>query len=442
MPRNRIVVFASMAVAVAGASFLIPAALSLRDPGSPARLAAPGPATAAAPTEYQQALAALDAKIEAAAHHAARYPRDWSHLETLASLQRTRGTLTGDFEDYAQAQATLDRAFKVAPDGAGPLLERAQLSYTLHRLPAVARDLATAERSALLQAGERSAITALTADLAFHTGHYADALAGFHKLEQQDRHAGSSFRLALYAWKTGDFAEAERRLDEGADLVGSPRGRPRAWFELQRGLTHLDRGQLDLALAHYYKAEQMFGGWWLVDEHIAEALARKGDTVEAERRYRDLVARTGNPEFMDALADLIVDRAPEEAAALVARATAHYDHWLTVLPEASYGHALHHFLKHGTSAQALTLAQANFELRPGGEAEVLLAQALLRAGRCDEARAHTDAVLATPYRTADTHATAAAAQARCGDPQRAATQRGLANAMRPDAMAEVAYLTP
>src|SRR5690606_4698872 len=108
------------------------------------------------------------------------------------------------------------------------------------------------------------------------------------------------------------------------------------------------------------------------------------------------------------------------------------------LPEASYGHALAHFLEHGTAERALELARANHALRPGGEATVLLAQALYRSGRIEEARGHLEALLRTPYRTAALHATAALVLE--DDAARSAEQARLARAIDPGALDDLAWL--
>ena len=432
---RRLALLATVTLAVAGLSFVIPALVPTR----PARSPATTP-SARAPTDYDRSVARLDAALTAARRHAARFTNDWAHLEELAALYGARASLTGDHEDYLRASATLAQAFELAPDGSGPLLARAYHSFTLHRLPAVIADLERVSQAPLLRAGEHHELTALRADTAFHRGDYAQALAGFQALHAADPHPGSAFRLALYAWKTGDFAAAERWLATGEALVREPRGRSRAWFALQRGLLHLDRGQLEQAMAHYRRADGLFSGWWLVEEHIAEIHAARGEVIKAEALYRDLIARTQNPEFMVALAGVLEAREPAAARTWIAQASALHATWLERLPEASYGHALEHLLEHGAPAHALDLAERNFALRPGGEASTLLAQALVNAGRCPEARARIEAVLATPYRTASLHATAATIFARCGDPTAATAQRALAQGIHPDAMDDVAFL--
>jgi len=352
------------------------------------------PPPSEAETDYTRALDALNAQLAAAERGNERHPNQWMRIEQVVGLYVARARLTGDHDDYLRAQDLLGQAFAIAPEGSGPLLTRAHLHFTLHRMNDVEPDLAQAERAVLVPPTTRADIAGLRGDVALHTGRLEDAERLHREAEELDPHAASAFRIAYDLWQTGRFAEAERWLTLAETRV-SGGGKDAAWMALQRGLLHLDRGQLDEALGHYRRADRLFGGWWLVEEHIAEIHALRGEHEEAERRYRDLIRRTESPEFMDALAGVLEERgAEEEARTWRARATEVYEHQLETLPEASYGHALGHFLEHGDAARALELARANHAIRPGGEATIGLAQALLRSGETEAARAAEQAELA------------------------------------------------
>ena len=119
---------------------------------------------------------------------------------------------------------------------------------------------------------------------------------------------------------------------------------------------------------------------------MAEIVALRGETARAVPLYEDLVQRTGNPEFMDALARLHRDAGREdEAAAWIARADrAHRDN-LARFPEAAGGHALDHYLELGNDPDfAVELAERDFSLRPNEAARARLATAYRNAGRVAE----------------------------------------------------------
>ncbi|HEY0116821.1 MAG TPA: hypothetical protein VGB54_13990, partial [Allosphingosinicella sp.] len=224
----------------------------------------------------------------------------------------------------------------------------------------------------------------------------------------------------------------ERYFDSYERRLVRPDRHMRANMALQRGILDLDSGRWEEALAHFRAADALFPGWWLVEEHIAETRALLGDKAGAERLYRQIIARTGAPEFMDALAGLLRARgSADEAEAWRRRSALIWDRRLQIFPEASYGHALDHCAGAGRTECALRLAQANHRARPYGEAGGQLAAALAASGRLAEAREVIDRVLASPWRTADVLATASRIYAALGEQAAAQTLRGQALRLNP-----------
>jgi len=186
--------------------------------------------------------------------------------------------------------------------------------------------------------------------------------------------------LAMMHRGTGEWEAAEALLDAAAAEYHGQSPEPLAWLTLHRGIFDLDRGRHAEAMAHYREAEAILSGWWLVDEHIAEIYTLRGESISAENLYTDIVDRTGKPEFIDALAEIrLANGDPKGAAIWHALAHATFVAQLGSHPEAAAGHALGHFLDDGPAEadRALALAQANANLRPNGEALVLLARAQL-----------------------------------------------------------------
>ncbi|MFN0149998.1 MAG: tetratricopeptide repeat protein [bacterium] len=399
-------------------------------------------AAAPSPSQYEADLAKLDAELAALAARTAGLPTSWTLIEGIASGRLERARLTGDYNDYAIAESLLERAFEIAPTGAGPFLARAGLNVAMHRLDRVEADLVAAERQVVIDDAMRAEIDGLRAEVAFSHGNYEAALAAYRVAADRAPSLSSLFRLAAYSWQTADFARAESLITEAERAERGISPRPRAWLELQRGLLDLDRGRLDAALAHYRVADSLYSGWWLIEEHIAEIATLQGRHEEARLAYERLIPRTGDPEFMDALAS-VLDELGDAAGSARWTSEAHrvYEERLARYPEASYGHALGHFLEHEPdAARAVEIAERNRDLRPGGEAQMRLAQAYLRVGRADAAAAAIALALASPWRTAELHATAALVFDAVRDEKRAADQRGLAEAINPGAMTDVAWL--
>ncbi|MEX1368568.1 MAG: tetratricopeptide repeat protein [Nannocystaceae bacterium] len=352
----------------------------------------------------------------------------------LASLYLSRARLTGDYDDYAKAEQLIDKAFAVSPSGNnGPFMVRARLNYTLHRLDRVDADyelatkLPTRDPSALYQR------ELFRANLAFQRGQYEQAKKDLDSAVERKPLLPSLASLALYYWKSGQFDQAEPLYLQALEDYRDDATEPAAWLHLQLGLMDLDRGRYDEALEHYRAGEALIKGYWLIEEHIAEILTLQGKTEQAEAMYRAIIERTDNPEFMDALGELLEAAGKtDEATQWYAKAAERYEAQLKRFPEAAYGHALEHFLAHGKDpARALQMAERNHALRPNADAKRLLAQALLAAGKTADARKMIEEALATPMRSADLHAAAAAVYAASGDEAKAQAQREAARAINP-----------
>ncbi len=333
------------------------------------------------PSAYAIELAELDERIVWLEGRAAAEPPSWLPHADAAGARQERARLTGNYDDYRAADSLFARAFALAPRGAGPHLERAALDFSLHRFDRIERSLVAAEHAVLVNDPTRAAIVGLRADVALQRGRLEEARAGFEAALRLHPSSTAWARLANWHWEAGDLVAAEAALCRSATLQPGAKGSQRAWVHLQLGLMDLGAGKLDAAVAHYRDADSRFSGWWLVEEHIAEVFALQGDTVQAMRMYEDLVRRTGNPEFMDALARL--HRTLGEAAlseAWIQSARRIHEQRLALFPEASWGHALRHFLDFGPPEIAVMLAEKNWQLRPNGEARALLEAAYARAG--------------------------------------------------------------
>jgi tetratricopeptide (TPR) repeat protein len=393
-----------------------------------------------APRTFADALARADAGLAAAKARVAEHPGEWVFLEGLSRRWSTRARLTGSFDDYAAAQAALDQAFALAPPGAGPHLTQAALHFTLHRLDAAERTLDAIDRYAVPpDAMERAEAMALRGDIAFYRGDLKGAEARYRAADALESGAGTAFRWAVYYTKTGKLDAAERFFDAAARASRMPTLQFRANVELQKGTLYLERGQWDRALGYFRKADAIFPGYYVIQEHIAEALTLKGETAQAEAIYADIVRRTGNPEFMDALAGIAAGRGDAAgAASWRAKAGTEWARRLTLLPEAAYGHALDHYLAAGDPERALEIARRNHAARPNGDSKALLAEALLKAGRPSEARQVIEPALKTAWNTAQLHAVASQVYAAVGESRLAERERAKALAINPHELDDAA----
>ncbi|HZL85852.1 MAG TPA: hypothetical protein VFD07_10800 [Candidatus Krumholzibacteria bacterium] len=337
---------------------------------------------------YTAELADLTAKIRGLdARAEEQRATSWMAQADAAMAHAERARLTGEYEDYAAADALLMRAFEIAPEGAGPFLERASLDFTLHRLPRVEAALAAAERAILVDVPTRAAILGLRAEVSLQRGRLEEARRGFVAALNLHSNGTGWARLASWQWETGDLEGAAATYRKAAAMSPAARGSQRAWAHLQLGLIDLEAGRLDGAMRHYRDADATFPGWWLIEEHIAEVLTLQGRTRAAMDLYGDLVQRTHNPEFMDALARIHRARGDEKGAEQWIHAARRiHDQRLARFPEAASGHALEHYIDFGDTEAAVRLAQANFAMRPNRTAREQLVRAYEKAGQAGAAR--------------------------------------------------------
>lgn len=384
------------------------------------------------PRSYSEALARSDQAIANARAAAEAGSDQWLMHEIHASELLARAQLSGSYDDYAAAERALDAAFRVAVAGSGPHLMKASLDFSMHRLLRAEAQLAATDRYAVPpDPGDRAEIAAMRGDIAFYSGQYAVALARYDEADALVP-GSASFRRAIFAARTGDVDAADAYFVDAQRAYRSATPQTRSYMELQRGILDLDRGRLSDAMVHFRKADSLFPGRWLIEEHIAEVLNLQGKVAKSEALYRDIVRRTGHPEFIDALADIAKSRGDAaEARRLYARSSAIWTKRLAQFPEATYGHAIDHCIGKGDWPCALQLAQRNHAARPYGEAKVALAKALLGNGKVGEARTVIDQVLGSRWRTPDVHATAAEVYQANGMAEKAAAHRRRARALNP-----------
>ena len=361
----------------------------------------------------------------------------WLDASSAAEAEMASARLTGDVRSYVAAAEWLGRAFEASAEGTGPFLSRANYHATVHLIRLVGADLDQFETRIFLTDAERAALAGLRGDVAFHSGDLETARTLYEEAEGLDPTLASAGRLANLALRTAAYDEAqawyvaaEGRVDAAVDPGAA------AWARLHRGIVELERNDVSAAADHYRSAERMFGGWYLIEEHLAEAHLLLGDPQTAVAMYESIISRVPNGEFFAALGDTYSELSRDDDAQVAyANAADAFERDLAILPSAASGHALDFYLSHDPS-RALDLAQANFETRPGHEARTKLAQALLATGDDATAIEVLTPTAQSAWATPDYLATAALVFAG-HDPDLAADARQRAEATHPGAVDEL-----
>jgi tetratricopeptide (TPR) repeat protein len=313
----------------------------------------------------------------------------------LAAILYRRASMTADFVELQAAEKAIDEAIRIAPTP-DLLLLRASFNFKMHRLQRAKQDLAQ-----LIDGNTGEPIKTLSAQIAMQEGDYATARNAYRDLANRTRTWDSIASLAYYESVTGEPAAADRLYAQAEDELTAKEMRSYAWVEVQRGLIDFDHARYPAALIHYQRANRAYSGYWLVEEHIAEVLDRLGRTAESVALYQKIIGRTHNPEYIGALAVIIARTDRDAARKLDAEAATLYDAQLHLYPEAAGGHLIRHLLTRDDTppSRLVDLAQQNVDLRPNGEAKLLLAKSYWKAGRTTDTQRILAEVRQTPWRT-------------------------------------------
>ncbi|KIG16551.1 hypothetical protein DB30_04322 [Enhygromyxa salina] len=336
---------------------------------------------------YVGALRAIDRQLDDARELAEQ--RDgWADHELVAQLLVRRARLTGSIDDWAAADRALDAGFAVAPAGGGPVLTRLELDLSLHRLAQAERGIAKVEAAPVRTQAMNIQLATARGELAAQRGDLDGARQAYEQARELGADAAvTAARLALLARRRGEYDAALAGFTSARAELGAGQGA--AWVLLQLGLVEWARERPEAALISYDAAEQAFPGWWLVAEHRAEALAALGRTEEAELIYRDVIERTGHPEFMDALAEILARQGSDaEAQKWIAAARSEHERRLAALPEGAGAHALDHLIQFAPhEPRTLELARQVALVAPNEDNLRRLAELLVAVGEHEAARA-------------------------------------------------------
>ncbi|HYP28962.1 MAG TPA: tetratricopeptide repeat protein [Blastocatellia bacterium] len=251
------------------------------------------------PSDFEIELERMDRDISELKEAALAARVDSQTATKFAYRLYQRAALAGNLSEFETAEAAIERAIRQIGPAPDLYFIKANLDFTFHRLAEVRRDLE-------LGTGLRDSLQgrALQADMDFQEGRYEEAERAYERLIRDSRTWDNLVRLAYLRARMGDVSGAEQLYVEAEDELTAKEMRAYAWVELQRGALDLRHGRYDEAWAHYDRANRAYSGYWLVEEHMAEALGARGNFEEAVALYEKVIARAPRPEFRQALGEL------------------------------------------------------------------------------------------------------------------------------------------
>ena len=388
--RPRAVGILAAAFVVAGASYLFAGS---RPAGAPApatdragdrtTIAAPAGAPAQVATI---SLEQIDRSIAAWSSNLRSEPRDFLSATNLASLYHGRGQLTGSIDDHDRALQAAATALDAAPTYAPARALDAAIRYTLHDF---AGALASAEALYTEDPTQLGAL-ATKADAELELGRVEAAQRDLRLLATQAAGPAVDVRLARLAFVTGEHEESVRLAN---------RARAAAMTEAAAG------GSIDPAFYAFAAGEyaRLVGDATAAREGYEAALAirptdlgallglaridaHEGNLAAAIDGLRTATAIAPQPETVALLGDLL-EATGDRTGAAEAFETVRFIAQLGALQGVVYDRQLVRFeLDHdGATTAVLDAARASAVARPDSAGHDLLAWALYRLGRFDEA---------------------------------------------------------
>lgn len=382
------------------AALLIVGCATTRDARGPATAAAaPDPvwpldAQAYRTTSASIYLGNLDARIEELRRLVAERDRN-EHRTALAGSLYHRYRVVGRLEDAEEALRLLDAAVAAEPQTAEHRLLRAVVLGGFHRFADALADLDAAEAAGLPRAAAHKA----RRELQLALGDYALLREEFTRALEPSPEFDELAHRADLRLLQGEPAAAEFLFRAAQAQYRDVNPVPLAWLHVQQGIAHLRHGRIDDARRFFAAAHARLPQYYLATEHLAECEARLGNYDAARELYRAVIAQTGNPEFIAALAGVERSAGNEtEAERLEAEALKGYEALLARHPAAFGQHAAEFLISVGQAERADALARQNLELRRDVGSWILQAQTAEAMGDLPRACAARDRAVTTAMR--------------------------------------------
>lgn len=328
-------------------------------------------------------------------------PRDFISLTILGQLYARKARDRGEPVWLRRAEEAFQHALRLKPDHTPASAQLAAAYVAQHRF---ADGLALAQDVYKQFPGSLDVLATL-ADIYLETGRYREAEEAVATLEQK---AGSDYailaRRALMAELKGRTAQAVALLERAATQMAqqAQAGIEIAWFRSRLGDVYFHSGCLREAEEQFQMALSLSRSYPFGLAGLGDVRVVQGRLEEALELYRTSVAEAPVPRRLFALAAI------EERLDRVADARRHRQEGEALARDpngvpAAYYRDLAVFLADqvGRAAEALEVAQKDLALRQDVRAYDVLAWALYRNRRFDEAATAIDAALQMGTRDAD-----------------------------------------
>jgi tetratricopeptide (TPR) repeat protein len=308
-------------------------------------------------------------------------PGDAASLGLLGLAYQQLARETGDPVYYTKSEGVLKRARALDPAELSATSGLGSLALARHRF-----------REALALGHRARALSPTTAreygivgDALAELGRYPEAFDAFDRMGELKPGLPSYARIANARWLLGDTDQAIEAMGLALQAATGLR-EPEAWTRVQLGKLHFSRGDVGAADAQYRAALVIFPGYAPALDGRALAAWARGRTRAAIALEQRAVDTIPLPQYVAQLGDLYraagdARRARQQGALIRAIERLLAANGVRTELETALYDADHGLRPRETAARARRGRQA----RPSIEGDDVLAWALARVGRCDEA---------------------------------------------------------
>jgi tetratricopeptide (TPR) repeat protein len=316
-------------------------------------------------------------------------PHDASSLDRLGLAYQQRARETGDPVYYTKSEGVLERALALHPNDLLATSGLGSLALSRHRF-----------REALLLGRRARSVSPTTArnygvigDALVELGRYPEAFRAFDRFAELRPGLAAYARVSHARELLGDIPGALEAM-RLAVSAGSGQGEAEAWTRVQLGKIYWSVGRLSAAASEYRGALRAFPGYPYALDALARVEAAHGQLAHAIALEQRASAVIPLPQYVGQLSDLYRAAGKPQAArrqyeliGVIARllvANGVKTDLETALFDVDHGVRLRH---------ALALARRARADRSSIDGDDVLAWALARTGRCNEALAYSKSAL-------------------------------------------------
>ncbi len=384
MRRTRILVAAATAVTTVLVALL---GGVLREAG-PTASGAAGPATAPVSTERALSGFALGdtagtvARLEETVAEGGADGRSLSLLG-LAYLQRARETADASY--YPRAQSALGRAVRLDRRDPVAVTGLASLAASRHQF----RESLRLARRAVMLAPDTARGYGVVGDALVELGNYDEAFRAFERMVELKPSLAGYARIAYARELLGRPRQALEAMELALDASGNV-PEPTAWTLVEIGKLHFSLGELAQARQAFRSALAVLPGYPFALDGLAKAEAARGRSARAVRLAQRAIEAVPLPQFVATLADLHSVRGERARAREQVELIGAIERLQAASGVNSDLELALFRIDHGIRlGETLELARKARAARPSIHGDDVLAWALARNGRCEQALAYS-----------------------------------------------------